>query len=331
MQIALDKDHESTYYFDFDTKMEFLNSSPSSTQRSMKTLFRHSALLEQHYGKDLHSFTSKELETLLKSLSSVSLRSLYGNLSIIRQYIAFSIEMNYSSLHKNTASELNNKKELDRLFQESNRTYLTENEVVKMAYEAENAQDGIILSLLFEGVSFKDEYLELVNLSIDQVDFENRSVTLGNRTIFISSETTELIRKAFYEEEYWSVTGFENRKYTVAKGTNVVRGIRNNSKVTKHAIRLRIARLSDLLNEGNLNGRTLNNSGQIHYAKSLIVNGCSLDEAIIKTRQYFGLPDNQTAISKLRKKVKSNLMEAKIKGDKVYEKNQRYTGKLLSI
>ena len=97
---------------------------------------------------------------------------------------------------------------------------------------SDNAQDGVILGLLFDGLSHRNEFEELTNLTKDQVDFDNCEIELEDRVIPISHQTRTLIRHALDQDrKYVSINGETVRNYNIAKGNNIIRGVRNKSKV----------------------------------------------------------------------------------------------------
>jgi predicted SprT family Zn-dependent metalloprotease len=86
--------------------------------------------------------------------------------------------------------------------------YFTKNEIDVLTQYAENSQDGVILSLIFDGISHNNVFIELRNTRLQDVDQDNMVInvpelhdeetgeTLPMRQVPISGETLKMIERA---------------------------------------------------------------------------------------------------------------------------------------
>ena len=180
---------------------------------------------------------------------------------------------------------------------------------MEMALGSDNAQDGVLLGLLFDGVSHKNEFEELITLTEDQIDFTNRLIKLDGRIIPISPETTKLIEGALDQDrKYISTIGNSIRNYKIAEGNNVLRGLRGKNIVKAQIISQRILRIAELNNFEYLNATTISYSGQLHYAKHLMENdNNSMETSIDKVLHRFGIPINTSSQFYLKGRIEKYL------------------------
>lgn len=142
-------------------------------------------------------------------------------------------------------------------------------EIMAMAEEADNAQDGVILALLFDGVSHKDEFEELINLTEDDIDFDSKEINLEDRTIPMSQETTLLVKNALNDDTYYSINGERVRKYKITESNYVLRGHKSEVQVNAQIISQRILGLAKQFDYEYLNATNVSHSGRLHYAENL--------------------------------------------------------------
>ncbi|WP_144596631.1 hypothetical protein [Bacillus cereus] len=189
-------------------------------------------------------------------------------------------------------------------------------EIMDMAMSADNAQDGVILGLLFDGLSHENEFEELINLTEDNIDEENQQIVLENRTIPMSTETAILVRKSLEEDVYVNIQGETSRKYKIAEGENVLRGLRG--KVKGQFISQRILRMAEIFDYPYLNETTVSYSGQLHLAKQLLDSGMELDNAVSMVLQGFDIEDDSAARFSLKKRITMELAGTDISDSQEY-------------
>ena len=236
---------KSVKIYNRDFKNSFLlnYSNNHETVRVTRELFKHTYKFEDELKKDLYDFTFEEAEKVLSSLSAGTIESLQNLKSKISRYLDFSIEQGVSSIGINYYKTLRKKADLDKYLDKEKEltSEFDRDEIISMAMGADNAQDGVILGLLFDGVSHKNEFEELINLSIHDIhniDEVDRSMTLRSvnkegvtieKTIPISYETAVLVKVALDQDvKYKSIDeeGKSVRQHKIAEGDNVLRGLR---------------------------------------------------------------------------------------------------------
>jgi hypothetical protein len=316
MKAGFESKSENIYQREF--KNTFLNSKSytEESKRVAKSLFKKIAPFEEQLRKDLYDFSVAELRIILKSLGAKTIRSLQDKKSTIEQYINFAIEQGKSKNKVNLATAFDSSKKLEPLLDkeaEENMIFAKE-EIMEMAMNSDNAQDGVILGLLFDGVNHKNEFEELTSLTGDNIN-DNQELVLEDRTIPISTETTILVRKALEEDVYVSIKGETTRKYRVAEGKNILRGLRGKGKVKGQIISQRILRISEIWDYKYLNATAISYSGQLHYAKELInKKNLSVDDSLPLIMEKFGIIENPNSRNYLKNRI-LHYLEEKGKSD----------------
>lgn len=303
------KDSDKSLYYDFDFKIKFADEYRETTARVVRALFRKTAELEKLYDKDLYEFNIKELGDVLTYLKAGTIRSLQNSISTIEQYIDFAYKEGRLEFRVNLANAFDSKKKIEKYLNsdaEENMIF-DKDEIMAMADESDNAQDGVILALLFDGVSHKNEFNELINLTRDNVDLEEKKIKLEGRTIDISQETYLLIKEALTEDNYYSISGEKTRKYKITEGKNILRGLRNKLKVKGQIISQRILRMAEHFEYEYLNATNVSYSGQLHYAKELLDSGLDIDSTVDKVLYRFGVPSNTSSQWYLKTRIEKYL------------------------
>lgn len=287
------------------------------TKRVARVLFGKVGKIENYYNKDVYTFDNNKFEEVLRSLKSTTKRSLQNSISTLEQYIDFAIKEGKAPVDKgNIATRYNTEKAIaDLLDQKADNMILTQEDVYSLGAYSENAQDGVILNLLFDGVSHKRKFVELINLRIQDVDMqelvinipqlvdEDTGEVLPSRQVPISEETARLIRSAMDEKKYASLKGATNRKYTIAESDYILRGLRKNYQIKWENVSQRILRIAELEGYPYLNATNIAYSGQIHYARELMKQGLTIDEACFEIIKRFNLSENDSAYFYLKARI----------------------------
>jgi hypothetical protein len=302
-------------YYDYEFKLEYANEFPAETKRVIMSLFRKSRVMEEKLGKDLCNFNIKELTEFFKSLHATTIRSLQNSTSTVERYVDWAQRPENrdgkTSLKVNYATAFDTKDKLEKLIdkEKEHSMIIPKAELLDRAMSADNPQDGVIIALLTDGVSHKNEFEELIELTIDDVDRTNGVINFPDRKVPISHETSILIRDAYRQEKYisFSEDGESSRKYKIADGINILRGLRGKAKVKAQIIHQRLMRLRDNYSnkEDNqyFNATTISYSGQVHRVNELIEEGNSIDKAVEQTLVQFAIPVNETSKFYLKERV----------------------------
>ncbi|MGE7921189.1 tyrosine-type recombinase/integrase [Viridibacillus sp. NPDC093762] len=292
------------------------------TKRVVRILFEKIRNSENNYNKDVYAFDNTQFEEALKSLKATTVRSLQNSISTLEQYIDFALEKGQVSKEKgNIAAQYNTKHKISNLLDEKaeENMILTKSEVDSLSGYAQNAQDGVILCLLFDGVSYKRKFVELRNIRIQDCDINNMVINipqlvdedtgevLSPRTVPISNHTKTMIESAMKEEKYVSLKGESKRNYKIASSDYILRGLRNNFQIKWENVSQRIIRIAELEGNEYLNATNISYSGQIHYARELMKEeGLSIVEACRRIIIRFNINDNESAYFYLKGRIEKN-------------------------
>lgn len=260
--------------FNEDFKNQFLALYPEKTALNYRRIFLRSYPMEQRLEKDIYDFTLTEIEKFMEQEQPPSLITARAISSIINMYIAWAIEQGVATTNP-----------IDTLLAQVdwphryvvNRPWLTEEQVARLADACENAQDAVILHLLFEGVGGK-ALQEIINLTIRDVDIENCILTLrqeySTRTLKVSEKLIKMIRVAYSEAEY-VFPHHRSPKRAIAQlipSEYVVRPVQvgraESPNVNRGIIWGRVDRIGQL-NDMELSIKSLQWSGMLHMAHNL--------------------------------------------------------------
>jgi len=297
-----------TPLFNEKFKKHFLRTVYSEeTQRFVRWLLGKISVKEKQYNKDLYNFTYAELAEVLASFKSPRIRSLQNINSKISRYIDFAmldeVESKKIVVKYNYSTLFDSNKKLSKYIIKC-KLYFKKNEIMKIAKECENAQDGIILGLLFDGLSYKNGFQEIRELTQRDIVIESNEINLENRVVIMSNETAFLLKNAIVEDTYFSIIGEKTRKYRIASGENIVRGIRKQSKVNGQIINQRLIRVSKYFSYDYLNGLYIVYSGQIHNVLELLSSGVDMDKALELVLERYGFPVNSYSKFYLKNRIR---------------------------
>lgn len=308
------------YFYNEELKESFLSEKnyKESTADAVRIIFNRVATIEKELDKDLYNFNKNELEKAFTILKAKTVRSLQNYISKIKLYIDFANELNGKEV--NLAKDYSTKKQIESFLNQDaqDNMIFDKDAIMEMASFADNAQDGVILALLFDGLSYRDKYTELVELTEEMIDLDNNSIHLPARqegdtrieprTIKISNETKKLIKSAINDSEYVSINGESSRTYKIADSNHILRGVRKGrEKINWRNINQRILRISEINDEEYLNATTISYSGQLHCAKEMINEGHPIENTVTKVLRRFGLPINTSSSFYLKSRIEKYL------------------------
>ncbi|PET44462.1 hypothetical protein CN514_21810 [Bacillus sp. AFS001701] len=292
-------------YFNFEYKDKFTDKYKGDGKRVAMNLFRKTAEMEKGLGKDLFDFTHVELQELVISLHLTTVQSLQNTMATIRQYIDFAIKHSLTINKKNYAKSFSDRDTLKPLLYKVE--LFPKDEVYAMANQTENDQDAVLLALIFEGVSIKNGFKEIINLKQSDIDFENNIIHLPNRTLLVSKETIVVVRGAINQMTYVSINGETSRVYELTASNKVVRALRG--KETKsQIISQRILRISKQWDYKYLNATTISQSGMVRFADVQLEQGLEINEVVDMTLERFNMPINQPSRHSLRELIKEYIV-----------------------
>jgi integrase len=270
---------QNKFYNEF-AKAKFLNQYQETSKKVYARIFNLSQPVEDSIKIDLYEFNEQSIEKLLHMLNPATVVSARNNTSLISSYMNWAIK---EGLRKDDINPLSDKTSSWYLTFVKPITELTYEKLIKYVKRCENAQDAIILLLLFEGVK-GDAFAEILQLREQDVDMNTCELTLTNldqsvRKIAVNIRTIQLIQSALSEKEYLKLNGeashaTKNAYTTLVSNEYVIRSsITRNENVyvaDKFIIYRRLTVLSKVLNEPMLNASMIERSGMLHMAKFLL-------------------------------------------------------------
>lgn len=267
-----------------------------------RRIFRQTYKMEslEEVNKDLFNFELEELENLLRKFNANNRNTIQSYARIISSYLNWAVDKGYTK--KNLLADF--RPDDFEKYLENEEEYFTHKTLLSYEEDCKNAQDAVILRLLFNGFGGK-QMSELRNLKMTDVDKENMLVRLVNtlkedketglplefteRWEKIDEYTLELIEDAFEEQTYLKKNGKINtdnsnnssgriREYTdLVSNDYVIRASITktedvNKPVDRYVIYRRIQMLSDYYGmKEKLNSKYIQRSGMIYYANQLIM------------------------------------------------------------
>ncbi|WP_419872909.1 hypothetical protein [Candidatus Pristimantibacillus sp. PTI5] len=270
--------------YNHEIKELFLQKFPKNTRVVYKSVFTKTESSEKLLEKDLFDFNLEEVSAFFLQLESLYISTARSYGRIITGYVSWAIELGYKSDTINPLKEVKTKW-FDK-FAMTERLYFSEIELTRIELNCENAQDAVIIRLLFEGVQGK-AVSELRNLTISDVDFEGRILQLTDndgsiRELLVSEKCIKLIKDAYEEMTYTKKNGrmgsYDNiRDYTELVDSEYIIRSSNTSKekksgaVDKHVIYRRISSIEEELELQNFNVKNISRSGMIKLARDRFI------------------------------------------------------------
>lgn len=276
--------------YNADIKEEFLNEYPEKTRISYRRIFDKSEQNERALGKDLYDFNLNEIENIMYALTPLTNSASYTYGTQIIAYVKWALYKEYPLTNTNLL--LFQKPNFFNKFVDQNKQmYMTESNLRKIEDNLVNAQDAVVLRLIFEGV-FGSGLSELKNLKRQDVNFNENKLSLINskgerREHVVSDRAIQLIGEALDQEIYRKKNGEMTSEYRVSNESEldesdyVVRPTNTNiaelsAPVTLGVVYKRIRNVAALL--GGLDipaikyftSKNIFRSGVIYYGKQLL-------------------------------------------------------------
>lgn len=262
-----------------ELKNRFMEQYPDSTKMAYEIIFRKTAKTEKQLGKDLCNFNFSEIDGLLYSIGAKTVESLVSAVSVLSGYTDFCILEGYVPTKMNYYRQFTDKELLKKYlnrFAVKNMYLKNKQELQLIKNICDNAQDEVVFALLWEGV-MGEGLEELVNLKIEDVDFENNRIHIEGkheRIITVEQDTIDSIQDAIEERFYIrknETNGDSNMLLNITPYVirPVVRKI-TDKKVKPGVIRNRIMRIAELYDNPYITPTNIQRSGMIYYIKKMM-------------------------------------------------------------
>lgn len=269
-----------------------------NTAKTYRNLFRRTyTFIEKKKKKDLYQLTFKEMEKLLQLFEANNRSTIESYARVISSYLNWATEKGFTE--KNVIGDL--KPDDFEKYLEKSETYLTEDRLLDIEENCKNAQDAVILRMLFNGFSGKN-LSEIRNLKKQDIDKNKKMIRLVNtlkedpstglpvdftyRWEPVDDYTLELIEDAIQETTYMKKNGEiaqgpsgRAREYTeLVDNDYVVRPSitktdTHNKPVDRHVVYRRVKTLAEYFNmKDTLDTRLIMRSGMIFCANNMIEN-----------------------------------------------------------
>lgn len=297
-------------FYNENVKKSFLEELKEGTQKIYSRMFKVSQVLEHELEKDVYEFNREELRRLLYMYMPKTEASSNSNCQYLHKYIDWCIDEGL----KKTLNPLDMvDSQWKRQYANVNvKRFWTDRELDSIIDSRENAQDGVLIALLREGVRGSGNS-EITNLNKRSVDFLNNKLHLEDdngtkRTITVSDKCMKLIKQALAEDSYMKMNGSPdpNTKAVASQLISnefVVRGALSRNvhfyEQDKSVVHRRLDKISVELSMPNFTPISIYRSGMLAMAKDRILEHGSLtQEDYIEIAIQFGEPES--AIYRLR-------------------------------
>jgi hypothetical protein len=260
--------------YNSNIKNEFLSKYDNAdTRTTYLNLFRKIAGIEENRKYDLYDFNIEDVKEAMQELKPVTKASARTSGSVISAYINWAAKYRESNI--NILSGL--KPSWFESFVIERELYISETRINEIINRLVNAQDEVIVKLLFLSVNGY-QHTELLNLTKN--DIKGNALTLtddrkGQREVIVDDETLKIIKKALAQEEYSPKNGSGQRstESKLIENDYVVRGLvrraSNFERADKNLIYRRVTSISEFFGIPYLTPKSIWKSGQIKMAVDL--------------------------------------------------------------
>ncbi|MDP4268274.1 MAG: hypothetical protein Q8880_12680 [Bacteroidota bacterium] len=271
---------EEKKLYNEELKERFLKQYTGNTQKYYRNILQKAFPIETALKKDIYAFNRSELNELFAEFGATSELSIISEVSIIRKYIDFFA--GFVDTKTNWAATYSPKdlKRYVNKFAMRKKYITTFEQYYKNILELNNAQDGALIALIYEGARGKEEIEEIQNLKITDVFPNDNKVILtrnngDTRELIVEDDTMELIKDAIAEKEYYKNNG-QDCDVTInflplANSEYVFRpcGKTKTGKLKQQTLLRRIKNIANYWGNPYINVRNIWVSGMIKYAKEL--------------------------------------------------------------
>lgn len=303
-------------FYNKDRKIEYLDTKNKGTREINKRIFKVSQPLEEQLGKDLADFTKDELAKLFYRFRAATKASSAANVGYVYKYFEWCLENGYKSgLNPLDFVDTEWKQQFANAI---SKQLWTDFEIEEIISGQRNANDKVIVSLLFSGIKGADNS-EITNLDVNHINRETNELTLiddkhedgvvRERTIQVSKDLIDLCVSASLDLIYEKMNGMpdENTRAKTAPMINnsyVVKLAKTRTINTENAggdvVYRRLTKIADIIGESQFTPTNIMRSGQLSIAKDIYLETGSLtDEDIKKIAIQFG-EDPETSLYRLK-------------------------------
>jgi hypothetical protein len=255
-------------------KEEFLSKYDNEdTKITYTNIFKKIKGIEENREYDLYDFNIEDIKEAMEEVRPVTEASARGAGSIIVAYINWAAKYRTSNI--NIIQGL--KPSWFESFVIERELYISETTMKEMLGRLVNAQDRVLVKLLFISVNGY-QHSEILNLTKD--DIKGNTLTLkddrkGERELTVDNEAIKIIKGALRDETYTPKNGSGKRSVEskLIENDYVVRGIahraKNFERAERNIVYRRITNISEFFGIPYLTPKSIWKSGQIKMAADL--------------------------------------------------------------
>ena len=285
-----------------EIKMDFLKGYEEDTAKTYQYALVKAADTERLFEKDLYDFSLADIRKVMFDINPNTINHAISIGSIFKTYINWAIENGYRMSNINPL-DLVQPSWYEQFIDKTKKLYISEEELDYIISNLVNAQDAVILQLLFLGVrGYKSS--EILNLKKDDIDWENGILHLrddrkGERELVLPEESREkilrLLRQALNETEYQKRNGESKALNPILKlieSDHVVRNAvtRTEGSADEHLVYRRITTIKEIFNFPFINPINIERSGMIKLAKDIYLRDGKLEnEQLKEVAKYFNI------------------------------------------
>jgi integrase len=190
-----------------EIKERFLsNYDNEQTQATIRNVFAKTELVESVLEKDLYEMNLTELGKCIENTNPYNKNVAKSTGRFISQYLTFCTENGYRNSNINPLKGVDDEF-YDKYVDKSKKIHFSFNEFLELLEDPilHNAQDKSFLFLIFEGL-LGEQFSELRELKISDIDFENKTVYIKERgqKVEISDECIKYLEKTINEKTYYN-------------------------------------------------------------------------------------------------------------------------------
>lgn len=271
---------------DNEIKQEYLSTKPAPTAESDAFILRSADEYEEMVGKSIYDMSYVELkEMIAMQFRNFSEGAVRKNVSILKKYIDFCIEKNIVTHGENRLAIFRSKDAKEYVDQKALlNKYISRERLREYQNILYNEQDKLLLELAYLGVNGRAQE-EIINLTIDDVDENNKMLTLTtndgeHRLLAVDLSTIGLIIDTYNQEFYVENNGEiteniripEPRRTRINKVENYVFRVPGKNKFEKFTATLlgsRMNRFKLWLDNPYLTYTSLRDSGMVQMAMDI--------------------------------------------------------------
>jgi integrase len=289
-----------------EIKKEFLSSYDNEqTQTTIEYILYKSSDMENALEKDLYDFNVNQIGKVISNTNPLNVTVARSTGRILSAYITWASEKGLRKTNINPIKSM--LPEWYEQFVSKKKLFISEKELKEIEKDLVNAQDAVILYLLFEGVNGEGSS-EILNLKKQDVDFDTNEVKLlevkkngekRERTIKVSDTCLRIIWQAINDMTYKNRNGNAQNprggaEIELVNNDYVVRSVNRRVKDTnapadKHTLFRRITMISEEFDLPYLTMKNIERSGMIKMAKDLYEQEGELDTPqLSKVAEHFG-------------------------------------------